>query len=107
MLPSAAMVGAKVMLQWLTASGSRNGVPQPSSLRLTRQRFMPFPGRTLLPLTASIGFPSVCAGRFDTNTRNEPSGDIAGSRSRHLPENDGVTGLDQCLFTRRDFRMVK
>jgi len=49
-----------------------------------------------LPLKVpSIGAPPGRAGRFDTKTRKEPSGAIAGSMSLHSPENEAIVGVDQ------------
>src|SRR5581483_10244374 len=44
--------------------------------------------------------PSPEAGRLDTNSRYEPSGVIAGSRSRQCPEKDAGRGVDQSAPTR-------
>src|SRR5450631_3583704 len=86
-------------------SGSRTGAPQPSCVRLTRQRFEPLPGCGLPLIAPSIGGLPGDAGRFEAKIKYVPSGAIAGSMSSQLPENGAITGSDHFAFTRCETRM--
>src|SRR5580704_16405606 len=88
------MLGENVSAPALIVSGSLLALPHSFPSRSTRQRFPPDPGVTLPLKLPSIGLPSSFLGRFDANTRNEPSGAIAGSRSFHFPENGAIVGVD-------------
>src|ERR1700722_9982808 len=106
MLPSALTLGENTDVPLLIAGGSSTGVPHRPRAKSTRQRCPPPSGNVLWSKLPSRGFVVPSSGRLDAKTRNDPSGDMVGSKSRQCPENGATVGADQRPLAKVDVTII-